>query len=69
MKLYATMTGDRGKAVSKSSNGVINITFTENRRQKFGITFAGDTVKVMRYSDATDETIKYIKDNSKSIPE
>lgn len=62
MKLYATATGDRGKPVAKSSNDVIEITLTGDRRAKFDIRFYGDYLEIMRYSDASVEKIEYIKE-------
>ncbi len=60
MKLYATSTSERGKPVSKSSNDVIEITLTEDRRAKFDIRFHGDRLEIMRYFDASVETIYYV---------
>jgi hypothetical protein len=61
MKLYATTTSERGKPSEKAGNDYINITLTENRRQKFDISFKGDILEVMRYSDGITEKIEYIK--------
>ncbi len=60
MKLYLTATSERGKPVTKSGNEEINITLTNDRRQKFDISFKGDSLKVMRYYDASVETIDYM---------
>ena len=62
MKLYATTTSERGKAVSKSGNEEINITLTSDRRQKFDIKFKGESLEVMRYSDGITEVIEYMKE-------
>ena len=63
MKLYATMTSDRGKPVSKSSNESIAITFTTDKRQKFYVVFNGEQLRVMSYHDASWHEIDYMKGN------
>jgi len=60
MKLHATMKGDRGKAVEKSSNEEIFITFTKDRRQRFDIIFNGDSISILHYYDGSVELINYI---------
>jgi len=52
---------ERGKPVTKSGNDFISLTLTNERRQKFDITFKGDSLEVMRYSDASTEVMEYIK--------
>ena len=60
MKLHATMKGDRGKIVEKSSNEEISITFTKDRIAKFDVIFDGEKLSILRYFDASIETINYI---------
>lgn len=55
------MTSERGKPVTKSGNECINVTFTNERRQKFNVKFTGETLEVMRYSDGVTQVIEYIK--------
>ena len=49
MKLYATTTSERGKPVSKSGNESIVINLTENRENRFEITFTGEEIQVLNY--------------------
>ena len=65
MKLYATMKSEKGKIVSKSSNDEIIITVTNDRKNIFDITFNGDTLQVMRYYDASVDTVEYIPQDKK----
>lgn len=60
MKLFLTAKSERGKPITKSGNEEINITLTNERRQKFDIKFTGESIEVMRYSDATIDIIPYI---------
>jgi len=59
MKLYATITSERGKPVSKSSNEAICIALTKDRRNIFNVMFDGDKIEVLRYFDATVQMIQY----------
>jgi hypothetical protein len=49
MKLYATTTSERGKPSEKAGNDYINITLTENRENRFEITFTGEEMQVLNY--------------------
>ncbi len=64
MKLYLTAQSERGKEVTKSGNEYITMTLTTDRRQKFDITFDGDSVQVMRYFDGTYHKINYVPDKN-----
>lgn len=59
MKLACTIRSERGKEVTKTGNEEINITLTNERRQKFDIKFTGEKIEVMRYFDASVEVINY----------
>jgi hypothetical protein len=59
MKLYATLESERGKPVIKSGNEIIKITLTENRKPIFDLLFSGDKIEVMRYWDASVDTVYY----------
>ncbi len=60
MKLCSTSTSERGKPVEKTGNEQICIRLTKDRMAKFDIMFDGDKVEVMRYFDASIETIEYV---------
>ena len=62
MKLYLTAKSERGKEVTKSGNDEIIITLTEERRQKFDITFDGSSLRVMSYANGVTKTINYIEE-------
>nr|AKH47777.1 hypothetical protein [uncultured marine virus] len=59
MILATTIQSERGKPVTKTANEYINITFTKERRQKFDISFKGDSIEIMRYFDGTTHIINY----------
>lgn len=61
MKLNAIITADTGKIINKTSNKAINITFTSERRQKFDITFDGDRLDILRYSNGKTITVEYME--------
>lgn len=73
MRLGATITSEKGKAMVKTANEVIMITFTSDRRQKFDIIFHGEMIDILKYSTGqttrtyyTDEENENLKhDNSK----
>jgi len=62
MKLSTTTTSERGKEQIKTGNEYIMITFTNERRQKFDITFTGEKLKIMSYYNATEKIIDYMDD-------
>jgi len=62
MKLSTTTTSERGKAQIKTGNEYIMITLTNERRQKFDITFTGENLKIMSYYNATEKIIDYMDD-------
>ena len=61
MRLFLEASSERGKTVTKSGNDYISITLTNERRQKFDITFKGEDLEVMRYSDASVEKVGYMR--------
>jgi hypothetical protein len=59
MRLYATMTSDRGKPVSKASNEIICVQFTKDMCQKFSIMFDGNCIQVLNYNKGDITTLEY----------
>lgn len=60
MILATTIQSEKGKETIKTANEFIKFTLTQERRQKFDITFTGDTIEVLRYSDGTTDIIPYM---------
>jgi hypothetical protein len=60
MRLFTTITSERGKPVTKSGNEAIRIVLTKDRRNMFDVIFDGDKIEVLRYFDGTIETIEYV---------
>lgn len=63
MKLFTTITSERGKPVTKSGNEAIRITVSDNRINKFDIMFDGDKLEILRYFDASITTVSYVPEN------
>lgn len=60
MKLATTITTERGKPVIKTANECIRMSLSKDRINKFDIMFDGDKIEVLRYFDASIETIEYV---------
>ena len=62
MRLFLEAQSERGKPVTKSGNEYITLTLTNDKRQKFDITFKGEALEVMSYADARMQVIPYMKE-------
>lgn len=61
MILATTIKSEKGKEIIKTANEYIKFTVTKERRQKFDITFTGEALEILRYSDGITEIIPYMR--------
>ncbi len=64
MKLYATLSGSRGKVASLADNEEVRVTFTNGNIRVFEVTFKDDghrrgTLEILNLKDASTQIVEY----------